>query len=330
MKKKTGILLALVAALGWHSAATSGELKLYGLMDMGLNLENDGSGGGTVTRLSSGGQSSSRIGIKGSEALGGGLVASFVLENGILADTGGIDQGGVLFGRQSWVALGSDFGMLKLGRKYTVSAEVLDSFDPFHINMAGDASRLFNVSGKRVNNNLSYTTPELGGMSAQLSWGFGEQPGSLAAGRQLGASASYARGPLALALAYVDQDSASTRASASTIMLGGVYDAGALKLHAGAARNTDSAGLDTRDLLLGVSVPFGASLLLADYIRKWDSGKAGGNAGQFALGYSYALSRRTNLYTSYSQTHNGRAAKYNAARNGDTDRLFNAGIRHFF
>jgi predicted porin len=323
------VSVALAALMAWGSAAGA-DVKFYGLMDMGLNLENDGSGKGTLTRLNSGGQSSSRIGIRGSEALGGGLVASFTLETGVLADTGGVDQGGVLFGRQSWVALAGRYGMLKLGRKYTVSAEVLDTFDPFHINTAGDASRMFNVSGKRVNNNLSYTTPELHGFGAQLSWGFGEQPGSVAAGRQLGASTTYASGPLSLALAYVDQNSATGNASATTIMLGGVYDTGTLKLHGGAARNTDSAGLDTRDLLVGVSLPLGASLLLADYIRKRDDARAGANAGQLAFGVSHALSKRTNFYSSYSQTRNGRASKYNAVRNGDTDGLFNLGIRHFF
>jgi predicted porin len=58
--------------------------------------------------------------------------------------------------------------------------------------------------------------------------------------------------------------------------------------------------------------------------------KTDANATQWALGYTYSLSKRTNLYTSYSQTKNDTAAKYNTVANGLTDKLVNAGIRHAF
>ena len=60
------------------------------------------------------------LGIKGSEDLGGGMRALFVLENGFDITNGTSGQGGRQFGRQAFVGLGSDrYGTVTLGRQYT-------------------------------------------------------------------------------------------------------------------------------------------------------------------------------------------------------------------
>ncbi|MFP3617304.1 porin, partial [Paraburkholderia sp. SIMBA_050] len=47
----------------------------------------------------------SRWGLRGTEDLGGGLKAIFVLENGFSVGTGAAGQGGAMFGRQAYVGL---------------------------------------------------------------------------------------------------------------------------------------------------------------------------------------------------------------------------------
>jgi hypothetical protein len=61
----------------------------------------------------------SRWGMRGTEDLGGGLKAIFLLENGFDASTGKLWQGGLEFGRQAWVGLSSArLGTVSLGRQY--------------------------------------------------------------------------------------------------------------------------------------------------------------------------------------------------------------------
>ncbi|UUZ48658.1 porin [Massilia sp. B-10] len=61
----------------------------------------------------------SRWGIKGSEELGGGLSAFFVIEGGIHADNGTSTQNNTLFGRTSIVGLRGGFGAVSLGLQDT-------------------------------------------------------------------------------------------------------------------------------------------------------------------------------------------------------------------
>ncbi|MFX5578745.1 porin, partial [Acinetobacter baumannii] len=63
----------------------------------------------------------SRIGFRGTEDLGGGLQALFVLESGFAPDTGAMGQGGRLFGRQSYVGLKSGWGQIMLGRQLNMT-----------------------------------------------------------------------------------------------------------------------------------------------------------------------------------------------------------------
>jgi predicted porin len=117
MTKKTLIALAILGAFtGVASAQTS--VTVYGVADAGLVFEGGGAAG-SVTKLSTGVQSGTRLGFKGVEDLGGGLSAKFLLETGIKIDTGGFNQGGTAFGRQDYVGLEGGFGSVTLGRQYT-------------------------------------------------------------------------------------------------------------------------------------------------------------------------------------------------------------------
>jgi GBP family porin len=90
---------------------------------------------------------------------------------------------------------------------------------------------------------------------------------------------------------------------------------------------------DSREGLIGVSVPFGASTVLASYIRKDDRSGANNDANQWALAYTYAVSKRTNFYAAYARIRNDNNASYtvgNASEAGSGDKAFNLGVRHLF
>ncbi len=333
--KKTAILLALLASLPTIAMAQS-STTVYGIMDMNINVDNGSKAAGRIVQLSSGqtGQSGSRLGFRGVEDLGGGLSVLYVLEAGILPDTGVSDQGGVLFGRTAIVGVSGSAGTIKLGRLSTPAWTVQTRIDPFAIGLAGDMSRLFGTTGKRTDNTINYSSPSINGVTAELAYAAGEQAGSNDKARHLGGSLTYERGPLLLAASH-DVANSNPVGSApvvgtKTSLIGAVYDFGPLAVHAAYDVNKNGLTLDTRDLLLGVSVPVGRGKLLADMIRKSDKAISDADAHMAALAYIYPLSARTNLYTSYSHLSNQRKAKYQVELAGHADTFYNVGMRHTF
>jgi predicted porin len=76
--------LAITAAAG-QALAQSDSVTIFGVVDVVARaVENDD----TMYRLESGGLSTSRLGIRGVEDLGGGLKAGFWIEGELLPDTG--------------------------------------------------------------------------------------------------------------------------------------------------------------------------------------------------------------------------------------------------
>ncbi|MFP5392793.1 MAG: porin [Gammaproteobacteria bacterium] len=60
---------------------------------------------------------------------------------------------------------------------------------------------------------------------------------------------------------------------------------------------------NSRDILVGMAVPYGrATTLLASFVRKNDRDLANRDADQFALGATYAVSRKMDFYAAYSHT----------------------------
>ena len=107
-------------------AAAQSSVTLYGIVDAGVTYRSNERVGsaGAYTGHSSVGHDRQPVrqplGIKGSEDLGGGMRALFVLENGFDITNGTSGQGGRQFGRQAFVGLGSDrYGTVTLGRQYT-------------------------------------------------------------------------------------------------------------------------------------------------------------------------------------------------------------------
>lgn len=337
--KKQLIALAALAALCGHAAAQS-NATLYGVADLGLERVKL-SPGPAVTALNSGIQSGSRWGIKGGEDLGGGMAAMFQLESGFDASSGAPGQGGLAFGRQSWGGLKGGFGAVKLGRQYTPIFNALDTIDPLGTGITGDGSGMsavFRGYGVRMNNAVNYSTPDFGGFSAEAAYGFGEVAGSSSTGSQHGAAGTYSAGALTLVGAYHSQNVAAGAVSAGksrTFLLGGSYAFGPATVHAAYADNRDkdatgaTAG-SSRDAMLGVSSSFGATSVMASYIRHRDTTVSDANAGYWQLAATYTLSKRTNLYTSYSTIKNGANGATGSGLAGVDISWLNVGIRHKF
>lgn len=321
--------LALVCA-GAHAQSS---LTVYGVADAGLVMERGGDAG-AVQKVGSGIASSSRLGFKGREDLGGGTVLTYILENGYSIDTGAAKQNGALFGRQALICITGAAGALSIGHQFTPFYKVLNNVaDPFATGMAGNSQNIFDGT-TRVSNTVEYITSRVAGFSADVQYGFGEVAGDTSKNRYLGASGTYEQGPLTVVLVHQQRDNASATAHSRNTMLVGRYRFGDITGHLAHARNRDVLSGESHDTLLGFSAQLsGGNKLIASLIDHRDGTPARQHARQAAIGVSHGLSRRTDLYAAYGHINNSNGAVFRvgtAADSGSGTTGVNLGVRHVF
>jgi predicted porin len=362
--KKTLVAIAALAAV---SSFAQSSVTLYGIADVwlgSLKTNSQAATGGpftavSQTKIDSGGQSGSRWGMRGTEDLGGGLKGNFVIESGINLDAGSSAQNGLPYGRQAYVGLGGGFGEVRFGRQYSaydvfkggVSAQGNNTFDvtggtTSALN-AGDvaaltgpgivpAATLNKFAGKlgswvgyaaRINNSMSYTTPNFGGITGQVVLGLGEDK-TTSTGATLNSSfhVNYANGPLALGLAYQNDQLAKATAGATALqntIIGGSYDLGVAKLFASYNRanlKVPGDSLKANEFNIGARAPFGPVTLVGQYAQSKFKDADDKSSG-FSFEALYALSKRTDTYLGLTSTKIADDVK---------NRVFAVGVRHRF
>ncbi|MDB5783442.1 porin [Caballeronia mineralivorans] len=205
MKKS---LLAL-AALGTFAGAAHAQssVTLYGIVDAGF-VYNNNSGGQKLYSTSAGNLQGDRWGLRGTEDLGGGLKALFVLENGFNVFTGKLNQGGDEFGRQAYVGLSSQYGTVTLGRQYdsvvdyTGALEVGSQWGTFYGAHPGDLDNMNNSN--RVNNSIKYASTNYSGITFGGLYSLGGVAGQFNRNQIFSGGLGYAQGPLTLGAAYLN------------------------------------------------------------------------------------------------------------------------------
>ena len=354
MKKSLLALAVLTALVG--SASAQSSLTVYGKVDVGLVGEGGAPAAGKTAKVTSGVSGGSRLGFRGVEDLGGGMKGRFQIETGFCADSAADDASniddtcggdGKLFGRTAIVALDGGFGSVQLGRQYAPVYIHQEAVDPFGNGLAGQAQNLFPIM-QRLNDSIAYSTPAMGGFAASLAYGAGEVTGKTSEKRVVDGSVSYAAGPLYVGLGYAERNdidvmgAANPNGDTTLVNLGATYDFGMAKGHLmyQATEADNSAGTKVHDfetVLVGVSVPLGQGKVMASYIQHDDkldaNSTAPADSHQTAIGYMYALSKRTQLYTAYAKISNKNGAQKtvgNASENGTGDKAVNFGVVHNF
>ncbi|MES2259191.1 MAG: porin [Pseudomonadota bacterium] len=355
MKQRIPALIALALSTASGAALAQSAVTFYGVLDMGISQDRGGIAG-TSTRVTSGMATQSRWGFKGNEELGDGLSAFFVIEGGIHADNGSSTQNNTLFGRNTAVGLRSTrLGAVSVGLQDTPLFTTLNTvIDPLRNGIAR-SNNLMAPTGFRASNSILYRSADINGFSGDAMIAAGEVAGDNAAGRALGGSFGYSKGPLAVRVAYHNKNNDTAvlknTGSARNTLLGANYDFGPAKLWFGyeinqglnsAPLNSPGASFggkapvastDSSDLLLGVSLPRGANTVVASYVRKNDKTAWNQDAQQFALAYMYAFSKRTDVYSSYALIRNQNGAAYtegNSEEPGTGNRQLTVGLRHRF
>jgi predicted porin len=249
MKKSMLALAALTAFAGAASAQST--VTIWGVVDAAVS-KGSVSGGNSVTRLVGSGISSSQLGFRGSEDMGGGMRANFWLEAALNNDDG---QGGrtnsnnqasgsaaapngaqgLTFARRSTVSLSGGFGEIRLGRDYTPQFWNWTVYDPFGTNGVGtnramlSSVALLNSGGTggtsvRASNSITY----LFNHGANATFASGNQGLHAAVQMYMGENVSDAAGGI------------KKDGSGSGIRVG--YNAGPLSLAVGYGRTEFVAG----------------------------------------------------------------------------------------
>ena len=337
--KKSLIALAVLAASG--AAMAQSSVTLYGIADAFVgSTEVEVAGiGQRQTNVSTSGVNGSRWGLKGSEDLGGGMKAIFTLESGFSLDTGASAQNGTLFSRQAYVGLQSGFGTVSLGRQYSaydnLQGATNHNYDAFTFSSRGAVS----ANGikdytNRIDNSIAYATPDFGGFSGAVVYGFGENKNTAAnvngdATDNASVHIKYANGPILVGYAYQQEKLAAIAGGQDKNkynLVGGSYDFGVAKLTA--SYNTAKNNvLKDKEGQIGVSVPFGAAAISAGYTRSKSEGLGTEYTGKgYSVLATYALSKRTGLYLGAQNT----KAHVNFAAAETETTTYGLGVRHSF
>lgn len=365
MKKSVLALAALGAFAGAASAQSS--VTMFGVVDVNvMTVDNDD----RTYSMGTDGMASSRLGFRGIEDLGGGLKASFWLEMGLAADTGGNAQGWgnttgsnanrLYFNRRSTVSLSNQWGELRLGRDYTPTFWAWTVYDPFGTNGVGAATNVAlggdlqaALAGStfgtlvRANNMVSYVLPagtQGMGLYGQLSVAAGE---GAAGNKYFGGRIGYAAGPFDISFAYgktEDLLGANRGGDLDAWNIGGAWNFGFMKLTGFFSEMNaegEIAGVNReggrQNWYVGVAAPFGQWNLKASYAGT--NGKDGlddTDASQWALGVDYNLSKRTAIYATYASINNDNDARFSVSSQsssltpGHNSSGAQLGIRHSF
>jgi predicted porin len=358
--KITSGALALGAAVLASQASAQSAVQVYGLVDTSIaHVTNADAQGHSVTKMPSlTGSLPSRVGFRGTEDLGNGLQAFFVLESGFAMDTGTSGQGNRLFGRGANVGLKGSWGTLTLGRQNNMTMYAVAKTDVLYPHLFSISSIDTYLASPRSDNAIGYMGNFNGvtvggtysfGRDASSSGGGtncpGEVPGDSKACRQYTALLGYETSKFGINASY-DRMNGNTGAAGgltssnltdSRTTFGGFVLLGSANIGAGVIDrklNASTARVHSELYYVGVSYPL-SQCVLDVQVSKRDTKHSVDDVSLFVTRLTYPMSKRTAVYAAIGRVSNdgnsavaldlGGTAGVGAEQNG-----IMTGIRHSF
>jgi predicted porin len=305
---KSLITFAILAAAAGAAAAQS-SVTVYGKVDLGLRK----AVGANNSELATG--SDGRLGFKGVEDLGGGNRAFFDLQHRFFPNTG-VQDGAQFWKGLSQVGLGGAFGQISFGRQYIASFSLIqDKIDPFGGDTVAQLRdvgfRVAGIARTRIDSSIRYDF-SANGLNVALS--SAEAAANGGTDRPLSVGANYKVGALFVGAGYEDPAGANDR----IVHLGAAYTLGAATLSAGYSKGDTNANVSAKGIMVGLNWALGpGELKAAAGTQKQGSTTTAQKVG---IGYHYALSKRTTIYTDV-----GHDSKAVANKTG-----YDLGLKHTF
>jgi predicted porin len=298
--KKTLIALAAVAVSG----AAFAQATIKGTFDPSYVMQTVTSGAGVETKtngLQNNRQGTSQVTFFGSEDLGGGLKANFLIENDFnsSAAVGATNlMGGA--GGELYAGISGGFGSLKLGAPNTPTLSVQAGSNPFGTKLGGGFGAM--NSGKvRNSGTVRYDSPALGGSSVAVAF----TPSTATAGSITDIGLSFSTGALSVGASSYTAAGVGAAADNTLTNLAVNYDFGAAKIGVGyfteknglaATAAAASGATNSEAYNVSITVPMGAVTLMANYAAKDDKAAANNDRTVTAIGARYTFSKRTSVY----------------------------------
>lgn len=344
--KKCGVVAAIV--LTSSTGVWSQTVQVYGILDASIQSYRPG-GLGSVSRLNSGDLQTSRLGFNASEDLGGGNKAIVQLLAGVGVDSGTMGSAAGAFNLGTSVGLSGSWGSFDLGYLRNPMIFPVFAMDQtgYGIPNYGVANQLQhqNVLGTGIGgfftNTVRYRTPVLSGLKAEFAVSNGAENSTPATENDKAFKAMnvmYNRGALYLGLGATQSKVETTTANYTVT---GSLLTGSYKFNGGSVggdwTKSSRPGLEQSSWILTGKIRVGQTPGEVDlaYGRLNETG----DKSTFAttIGYSYHLSKRTDLYSYALRMGNNsvgtRGPHYFGATTvapGADSTAFAAGIRHAF
>jgi predicted porin len=306
MQKKL-LTMAVAGALAAPVAAFA-QVTVYGSIDTGIKYQGKVlTTTGDDSKLSVDPQikKSNRFGFKGSDDLGGGLMANFNLEGGYDSDTGAgllTTSGAGLFGRRAVVGFSKGGNSVDLGKEYTLNFKTQGIYDPLSHDYGASAGIQGGVGTAGVRTSDSITAAfRFGTGGVAVQYGMGEVAGDNGAGTYKAVNGDMTFGPLTVGAAFGARDAVPPAATdTTTINVGGAYKMGAFTFRLGMATEEIDTGNESTKISGGVQFDFSPTLTgrlsLYDLTVDGPGGGEIGSARTLVANVEYSLSKRTLVY----------------------------------
>ena len=304
------------AALLALAGAAQAQVSIYGLIDAGMvkSLNDDTSTPKKDGALAFGGNSTTKVGLKGSTDLGSGIKGNFQLETSSIDIDGklGKDALGeqVLFGRQAWVGASGAFGEVRAGRQDSVGFQTMIGFDlngAANIASASGAAGIFGgIANGQGTRSVQYIAPAMSGFKVQLGY---QTANTTLAESVSGGKASTAYGvtytldKLALAVAGSSKTSSGGNSASS---YAGSYDFGLFKAVANISGTKDAKGS-----MVGAVAPIAGVNVGLQYAKNTGTGTdANAKATEFFV--NKEILKNTSAYADFVSKKTGAGVKSDA------------------
>jgi predicted porin len=322
---KSHLIALAVLCVAATAANAQSSVTLYGRVDLSLAQQAD-----AVKNREVRNGSGSRLGVRGTEDLGGGLKALFQLEHRFNADDGAQSNATRFWEGKSIVGLEGGFGRVWMGRDenpaYTHGQVVAD---PWATDTVAGNGTIINgrIGSTRYSNTVNYRFAAAGfTLAAQMAEAEGNTPAGTGAtldDRPYSLGLAYGGGPITLGAGY--ENPADKDDNWATFYAG--YNFGVFKLGGlyGSGKNT--ANQKHEAYLLSATAPVGAGEFRLSYGQLKNKDLNAIADKQLGLGYHYALSKRTTVYADFvNEKRDGiDTATPEREKNG-----YDVGLRHNF
>ncbi len=312
--KKHLIAAAVAGALAVPAMA---QVTVSGRIDTAIGALESNTGANT-TQMRSSVITSNQIVFSGSEDLGGGLTASFIINSGMNSDANTTFD---LGSRGMLVGVSGGFGSVMLGKSTSTHANgsvvtggPLGNLGP--VNLAGGSLN------SRPNNSITYKTPTMGGVNLQVIHGLGSETDPNT-GEQTEISIAAKVGAVSISAGFGQHnDVSNTDADEISLAVSANLGMAALSVRYLDLDYDAAAGNDSKGYGLGVSFDIGSGLTAVVDYTDIDT-NADTDRSRIAVGLIKALSKRTNVYGVYFSDKEDGAGLEDG--NG-----FAVGVRHAF